>query len=87
MKKKIIALMCCAAITFGVGLSIAYYNTKTFGFDENTKVITYDDEKITFMDYSVYYDDVTEFVEKVGTVIPKKSRTVVAYTHYDVAYI
>lgn len=87
MKRKIAAIMCCAVIALGVGTSIAYYNTKSFGFDENTKIISYDKEKISFMDFSIYYEDVSDFIDKVSTVIPEKTRTVNVTAHHNVVSI
>ncbi len=76
MKKKIAAIMCCAVIALGAGMSVAYYNTKSFGFDENAKVVDYDDKKFSFMDFEIYYKDVSDFIDKVSTIIPQKSHTV-----------
>ncbi len=76
MKKKITAIMCCAVIALGAGLSIAYYNTKSFGFDENAKVVEYDDKKVSFMDFDIYYKDVSDFIDRVSTIIPQNSHTI-----------
>lgn len=87
MKRKIAAIMCCFVIALGVGTSIAYYNTKSFGFDENAKVVDYDNEKITFMDFHIYYDDISDFIEKVGTIIPDESRVISCRAHHNVVNI
>lgn len=87
MKRKIAAILCCAVVALGAGTSVAYYNTKSFGFDENTKVITYDEEKISFMDFEIYYKDISDFIDKVGTVVPEKTRTVDIDIHHNVADI
>ncbi|MCH5320168.1 MAG: hypothetical protein J1E36_00295 [Eubacterium sp.] len=76
MKIKITVILLCAVIILGAGMSVAYYNTKSFGFDENAKVVHYDDEKISFMDFDIYYKDVTGFIDRVSEIIPEKSRTV-----------
>lgn len=74
--KKIIAIMCCAVIVLGGGLSVAYYNTKSFGFDENAKVLSYDDEKISLLDFNIYYNDISSLIEKVGRIVPDETCTV-----------
>lgn len=76
MAKKITALMCCALLVLCGGLSVAYYNTKSFGFDENAKVLSYDEEKISLMDFEIYYDDISFFIDEVGKIIPEKTHTV-----------
>ncbi len=80
MKKKIAAIICCAAIVFCAGISVAYYNTKTFGFDENTKIATADDDKITIFDFNIYYNNIDEALKKVQKYVPDKQTTVSIYT-------
>lgn len=76
MKKKIAAIICCAAIVLCSGLSVAYYNTKSFGFDENTKIASADDDKITIFDFDIYYNDVDDALKKVQKYIPDNHRTI-----------
>ncbi len=76
MKRKIAAILCCAAAVLLAGTSIAYYNTKSFGFDENARVISYDKEKVTFMDFNIYYKDIYNFIDKLSAVIPKESHRI-----------
>ena len=76
MKIKIAVILSCAVIALGVGMSVAYYNTKSFGFDENPKLVEYDEQKISFMDFDIYYKDVSDFMDRVGTIIPEKSHTI-----------
>lgn len=63
--KKIFAIFLCSTITLVVGTSVAYYNTKSFGFDENAKLFTKDKEKITFLDFEFYYEDMNNLYENV----------------------
>ncbi len=76
MKKKIAAIICCAAIALCGGLSVAYYNTKSFGFDENTKIASTDDDKITIFDFNIYYNDIDNALKKVQKYMPDNHRTV-----------
>ncbi|MGN0522094.1 MAG: hypothetical protein ACI4IQ_05590 [Eubacterium sp.] len=76
MKFKIFAIMMCAVIALGVGTAVAYYNTKSFGFDENTKIISKDDEKFSFMDFEFYYNDVNDFFNKAKQYIPTEVRKI-----------
>lgn len=76
MKKKIAAIICCAAVVLCSGLSVAYYNTKSFGFDENTKIASTDDDKITIFDFNIYYNDIDNALKKVQKYMPDNHRTV-----------
>ncbi|MDE6470807.1 MAG: hypothetical protein K2L19_07280 [Eubacterium sp.] len=76
MTKKIIAIICCSTLVLCCGLSIAYYNTKSFGFDENAKIFSYDEEKISVMDFEIYYDDISFFIDEVRKIIPENTHTV-----------
>lgn len=76
MKGKITALLLSAGILLCTGISVAYYNTRTFGFDEDAKIVSYDDEKITILDFDIYFSELNEFVEKAKTLTPD--------THYTV---
>lgn len=61
MKGKITAIFLCFSILFAAGISVAYYNTKTIGFDEDASVVERDDEKITVFDFDIYYNDIDKF--------------------------
>lgn len=87
MTKKIIALLCCSTLILLSGLSIAYYNTKSFGFDENAKIFSYDEEKFSVMDFEIYYDDISFFIDEVGKIIPDRSHTVLLKSQYYVVGI
>ena len=47
MKGKIFVLLLCATIALGTGVSVAYYNTRTFGFDKDAKVVEKFDDILT----------------------------------------
>lgn len=76
MKKKIAAIMCSAILVLCAGIGTAYYNTKSFGFDENTKVLSYDKEKFSIMDFDIYYEDISNIMERIMEIIPEKSQTI-----------
>lgn len=72
MKGKIVSVFLCFALVFCSGICVAYYNTRTYGFDEDAKVFSYDDKKFSMFDYNIYYDDVNDTIEKVKKFIPDK---------------
>lgn len=71
MKGKIIALIMSFSLIFCVGIGVAYYNTRSFGFSDDTKIITRDSEKITVLDYDIYYNDIDNFIEKAKEILPE----------------
>lgn len=74
--KKVVAILCCSAVMLTAGICVAYYNTRSLGFEENVSLFDFDNEKITFMDFDVYYKDVYSFIDKIGTVIPDQNRLI-----------
>lgn len=84
MKKKLAAIFICSLIVLTVGVSVAYYNTETFGFDENAKIISKDDDKITFLDFEIYYKDVDDIVSTARGYLPEKPSVMSCTTQYNV---
>lgn len=84
MKGKIFLIALCSVVLLTVGTTVAYYNTKSLGFDDDVKIIYRDDEKISIMDYNIYYDDIDRIYSKLKAVIPDETRTL---TQHNVAYI
>lgn len=80
MKGKIFALLLCATIALGAGVSIAYYNTRTFGFDRDAKVVEKFDDKIKILDFDIYYADANKILEKAIQYVPKTHSVVNANT-------
>ena len=79
MTKKITAIIMCAMVVLVSGMTVAYYNTKSFGFDENAKIVSRDNNKVSFLDFEIYYDDVELFFETAKQYLPDK--TMVAFTY------
>lgn len=80
MKGKIFALLLCATIALGAGVSVAYYNTRTFGFDKDAKVVEKFDDKIKILDFDIYFDDANKILEKAIQYVPKTHSVVNANT-------
>lgn len=77
MKGKIFALFLSFSIILCLGVGIAYYNTRAYGFDEDIKVISGDDEKITILDYDIYYSDIDNIVKKAKRLVPNQHNTMI----------
>ena len=71
MKGKITAIMLSSAIVLAGGISIAYYNTKSLGFDDNVKIFSSDNEKISFLDFEFYYEDIDDFFKNAKEYLPQ----------------
>ena len=71
MKRKIAVIVLCAFAVFAAGISLAYYNTRSAGFDEAVRIIEKDDGKIKFRDFEIYYEDIGNFLDKTHSVIPR----------------
>lgn len=84
MKRKLAAIFICSLIVLTVGVFVAYYNTETFGFDENAKIISKDDDKITFLDFEIYYKDVDDIVSTARGYLPEKPSVMSYTTQYNV---
>lgn len=84
MKKKITAIIMCSLIVFVSGISVAYYNTKSFGFDDNVKIISKDKEKISFMDFNIYYEDIETFFEKTREYMPERTTVIAVYAELSI---
>lgn len=87
MKRKVFAIFLTAFTVLTIGISAAYYNTKTFGFDENAKIFSRDKEKISFLDYEIYYKDIDDFVVRAREYLPEKPTVICCQIHHNVPLI
>lgn len=71
-KTKVVLILMLNFVVLTVGISTAYYNTKSFGFDENTRLITADDEKIVFMDFEIKYNSIKYLFDEMERVASNK---------------
>lgn len=69
-KHPVAAILLIAVIIVAVGASVAYYNTKSFGFDEDAVIFLQEDDGFTLFDYKVYYSDVEDFYESTKEYMP-----------------
>lgn len=76
MKKHPVAFMIIVSVLIvSVGASVAYYNTKSFGFDEDAVIFRQEEDGITLFDYKIYYDDVKHIYVETKEYIPDRSYT------------
>lgn len=72
-KHPIFITLLITVIIVGAGVSVAYYNTKSFGFDEDAVLFSRNDEGITVLDYRIYYDDLERFYNESRKYMPEKA--------------
>lgn len=64
------------AILFA-GSSLAYYNTKSFGFDEDAVFFQKNDDGIVFLDQEIKYKDIDNALTAAGKYLPSEAYTTV----------
>ena len=76
MKKHPVAcIILLSLLIVFVGSSVAYYNTKTFGFDEDAVIFKQEEDGFTFFDYKVYYKDVEYIYNEAKKYTPDDTYT------------
>lgn len=80
MKKHPVAVMIFLSLLIvTAGSSVAYYNTKSFGFDEDAVIFLREQDGITVFDYKIYYDDLEHIYNETKKYIPEKVYTTDPY--------
>ena len=72
-KRRLAAVFVAAMLIVAVGTSVAYYNTKSFGFDEDAVIFLQEEDGFTLFDYKVYYSDVEEFYKTTREYMPDEA--------------
>lgn len=75
------------AIILTSGVSVAYYNTKTFAFDEDATLFSRDEQGFTVMDYRFDYEiikkDAKNFYDKTNWYFPQQAFSTAPYIVAD----
>lgn len=80
MKKHPVFLtLLLAAVIITAGVFAAYYNTKSFAFDENAVLFSRDNEGITVLDYKIYYSDLKAVYSEVERAMPPQACSTAPY--------
>jgi hypothetical protein len=87
MKHKITVILLTSVIALTAGTCVAYYNTRSLGFDEDTRVFSSDEEKFSFLDFDFYYSDIDSFFERAESYLPDSNRIVTFDPLYNVVVI
>lgn len=73
MKHSVFWIFTCCAVMLATGMSVAYYNTKSFGFDEDAKIISYDEKTVTVFDFTVQRSDAQQLAKSIYDAVPHKT--------------
>ena len=72
-KHPIVSIIIVFVLIVSIGSSIAYYNTKSFGFDEDAVIFQQEEDGFTFFDYKIYYSDVEYIYNETKANTPDKT--------------
>lgn len=78
-KHPVFFTLLLAAVILTAGVFAAYYNTKSFAFDENTVIFSRDSEGITVMDYKIYYKDIEKVYSRIKLYVPPNACSTAPY--------
>ncbi len=71
MKKfKIFLVMLTAFVILFAGSSVAYYNTKSFGFDEDAVFFQRNKDGFVFLDKEIKYKDIEYTIQQAEPYVP-----------------
>ncbi len=72
-KHPVLITFLLAAVILTAGVFAAYYNTKSFAFDENTVLFSRDNEGIIVLDYKIRYADLQRVYTAVERAMPDQA--------------
>lgn len=78
-KHPVFFTLLLASVILTAGVFAAYYNTKSFAFDENTVLFSRDNEGVTVLDYKIYYDDLKTVYSGVERAMPPQACSTAPY--------
>jgi len=78
-KHPVFITLLITVIIVGAGISVAYYNTKSFGFDEDAVLFSKNDESITVLDYKIYYKDLEHVYKESRKYMPEEAYSTSPY--------
>ena len=69
--KKTVSIIFLSFFVLLAGVCVVYYNTGSLIYDE-IYIFSYNDNSVTFLDFTVCYDDVYQAVDKMRALLPDK---------------
>jgi len=77
-------MLIIAILIVATGTSVAYYNTKSFGFDEDAVIFQEEEDGFTLFDYKIYYNDVERIYNSSKEYMPDKAYSTHPYLVVDI---
>lgn len=69
--KKITLILLASAVVCSAGMTVAYYNTASIGYD-NANLISFYDGGIYVLDFDINYEKTKRGFERVKSYLPSK---------------
>lgn len=79
-KIKVVMIFVFSAVILTLGISVAYYNTCSLAFDGEPVIACVNDEKITFLDFSVSRKELRKIKMKLKKQYPTEQSICKLYT-------
>ncbi|MFR5876852.1 MAG: hypothetical protein ACLUFN_10220 [Eubacterium sp.] len=73
--KKPRRILALASFVLLIGISVAYYNTSSFGYDD-ANIISINNEEIRILDLNINYKEIEEDFEKIKNNVPDNFITI-----------
>lgn len=73
--KKVICILIISSIALTAGVTVAYYNTSSLGYD-NANILYIDNDVIRIFDMTIQYKKIQNKIEKIKKDIDKFSITI-----------
>lgn len=62
-----------SAVILTLGISVAYYNTCSLAFDGEPVIASVDNEKVTFLDFSISKKELKKVKSEIDKAIPERA--------------
>ncbi len=86
-RTKISLIFALSAVLIVAGVCTAYYNTKTFGFDADAKLISKNGTSLTVLDFEMEFADADYYLEKIEKIFPDEPISVSARKPSEMKHI
>lgn len=72
-KIKVVMIFVMSAVILTLGISVAYYNTCSLAFDGEPVIASVDNEKVTFLDFSISKKELKKVKSEIDKAIPERA--------------
>ena len=72
-KIKVVMIFVMSVVILTLGISVAYYNTCSLAFDGEPVIASVDNEKVTFLDFSISKKELKKVKSEIDKAIPDRA--------------